>query len=403
MKQFEIPHFYKSSIIGELKNKRKEEDPKKKDFSPSELKFGNTTFVIARHFGFCYGVENAIEISYRALDDHPDKRIFLLSQMIHNPDVNKDLQDRGMRFVMDTHGQMLMDWEELTADDIVITPAFGTTLEIEERLSQKGIELKTYDTTCPFVTRVWKKAEKLSTDEYAVVIHGKAQHEETRATFSHSSANTPSVIIRDLDEAKILAQFITGERPVSDFSTLFKGRFSSDFNPSIHLHRLGVINQTTMLATETQAIADLIKDAIIATHGEENYREHFADTRDTLCYATNDNQQSTLELCGEKADFAMVVGGYNSSNTSHLVELLEEHFPTFYIKNESEIRSANEIQHFDMHRHQTEIAPSFLEEYEGKPLRIALTSGASCPDAVVDRVIQRILELRGETEPQKAS
>jgi len=403
MKQFEIPHFYKSSIIGELKNKRKEEDPKKKDFSPSQLKFGNTTFVIARHFGFCYGVENAIEISYRALDDHPDKRIFLLSQMIHNPDVNKDLQDRGMRFVMDTHGQMLMDWEELTADDIVITPAFGTTLEIEERLSQKGIELKTYDTTCPFVTRVWKKAEKLSTDEYAVVIHGKAQHEETRATFSHSSANTPSVIIRDLDEAKILTQFITGERPVSDFSTLFKGRYSSDFNPSIHLHRLGVINQTTMLATETQAIADLIKDAIIATHGEENYRDHFADTRDTLCYATNDNQQSTLALCGEQADFAVVVGGYNSSNTSHLVELLEEHFPTFYIKNESEIRSANEIQYFDMHRYQTEIASSFLEKYEGKPLRIALTSGASCPDAVVDRVIQRILELRGETEPQTAS
>lgn len=403
MKHFEIPPFYKSSIIGELKNRRKEEDPKKKDFSPSELTFGSTTFIIARHFGFCYGVENAIEISYRALEDHPDKRIFLLSQMIHNPDVNQDLQDRGMRFVMDTEGQMLMDWDELSSDDIIITPAFGTTLEIEERLRLKGIELKTYDTTCPFVTRVWKKAEKLSSDDYAVVIHGKAQHEETRATFSHSSAQTPSVIIRDLDEAKILAQFITGERPVSDFSTIFHGRFSEDFNPEIHLHRLGVINQTTMLATETQAIADLIKDAIIATHGADNYREHFADTRDTLCYATNDNQQSTLALCEEQADFAMVVGGYNSSNTSHLVELLEEHFPTFYVKNETEIRSVDEIQHFDLHRHQTEIAPSFLEKYNGKTVRIALTSGASCPDAVVDRVIQRILELRGEALPQAAN
>lgn len=396
MKQFEIPNFYKSSIIGELKNRRKEEDPKKKDFSPSELTFGSTTFVIARHFGFCYGVENAIEISYRALEEHPDKRIFLLSQMIHNPDVNKDLEERGMRFVMDTHGNALIDWNELTSDDIVITPAFGTTVEIEENLKAKGIELQTYDTTCPFVTRVWKKAEKLSSDGYAVVIHGKEKHEETRATFSHSDAHTPSLIIRDLDEAEILAQFIRGTRPIDDFKRLFEGRFSTNFDPAVHLHRLGVVNQTTMLATETQEIAEHIKNAIIEKYGEENYRNHFADTRDTLCYATNDNQQSTLALAQESADFAIVVGGYNSSNTSHLVELLEAHFKTYFIKNESELINASTVHHFNLHTQEVSRSSSFLDAYSEKPVRIVLTSGASCPDAIVDRVIKRILELRGE-------
>jgi len=393
MKSFDIPEFYRSPIIGKIKEKRKERDPRKKDFSPTVIDFGAIRFHIARHFGFCYGVENAIEISYRAIDENPGKNIFLLSQMIHNPDVNADLEKNGLRFIQDTKGNMLMSWDDIQKGDIVIIPAFGTTIEIENLLVEKGIDIEKYDTTCPFVTRVWKQAQKLSSKEYAVVIHGKADHEETRATFSHSSSETPSVVIRDMSEAKILAQFIRNERPEREFFEIFKNRHSKDFDPSVHLQKLGVINQTTMLATETQAISDFLKNVITEVYGSENYREHFADTRDTLCYATNDNQDSTLALMEQPADLAIVVGGYNSSNTSHLVELLEQKFPTYYIKNESEIQDENHVQHFDFHNGKLLQSDTFLPNKE--VIDIAITSGASCPDAVVDRVMTKILELKG--------
>jgi len=395
MKTFNIPTFYKSPIISKVKEIRKLSDPRKKDFSPTVLDFGPVQFYIARHFGFCYGVENAIEISYKALEENPGKRIFLLSQMIHNPDVNNDLTSRGMKFLMDTSGKQLIEFSELNKSDIVIIPAFGTTLQIEQQLNEIGIEVRKYDTTCPFVERVWKKSEKLGEEQYSIIIHGKYNHEETRATFSRAEKNAPSIILKDLAEAKKLGQFILGEITLEEFNQLFSNKFSKKFNPLKDLERVGVINQTTMLATETQEIAEYIKSIMIKKYGETNLKEHFADTRDTLCYATNENQEATYALLKTDADIAIVVGGYNSSNTSHLVELCEEKLPTYFISGPSEIISSVEINHFIYSSQQHIVTKDFLPNKT--PLKIILTSGASCPDSIVDEVLQKIISFYSDS------
>lgn len=389
MKQFDIPTFYRSPIISRVKSLRKERDPRKKDFTPTVLDFGPVKFYIARHFGFCYGVENAIEISYRALDDNPGKRIFLLSEMIHNPAVNHDLQARGIRFIMDTKGKQLTPWEDITSDDIVIIPAFGTTIEIMERLADMGIETKSYDTTCPFVVKVWKRADQLGGKDFTIIVHGKHRHEETRATFSHSQQNAPTVIVRDLADTEKLAQVIKGELSRADFYRIFDGKYSEGFDPDRDLTRVGVVNQTTMLASETQGIADYVKQTIIEKYGEEAYKDHFADTRDTLCYATNDNQRATFGLLEMDADLAIIVGGYNSSNTSHIVELCEEKYPSYFISSADKIVDRNLIHHFNYHE-QVELSTADFLPHKN-PVNIILTSGASCPDAVVDEVMQKLL------------
>lgn len=391
MRSFTIPTHYRSELIGRLKAFRKAQDPRKKDLSPTLLDLGAVRFVFARHFGFCYGVENAIEISYKALEENPGKRIFLLSQMIHNPAVNDDLTSRGMRYIQDTQGRMLMDWDELKADDIVIIPAFGTTLETEARLKAIGIDPLKYNTTCPFVEKVWKRSDQLGDQQYTVIIHGKAKHEETRATFSHTVRKAPAVVLRDMAEAELLGRIILGEEPLETFETMFRSRASEGFDPTKDFQRVGVVNQTTMLATETQAIADHFKQVMVTKYGEADLKAHFADTRDTLCYATNDNQDATNELLKAEADLALVVGGYNSSNTSHLVELLERKFPTYFIKDEGEILSAEAIQHFNYPAQKLESTAGWLPAK--RPVTIILTSGASCPDTLLDRVMLKVLGM----------
>jgi 4-hydroxy-3-methylbut-2-en-1-yl diphosphate reductase len=348
-------------------------------------------FYIARHFGFCYGVENAIEISYKALEENPDKKVYLLSQMIHNQEVNADLQNRGIKFIMDTDGTQFIPWEKIDKEDVVIIPAFGTTLEIERKLREKGVEVQQYNTTCPFVEKVWNRAERLGKDNYTVIIHGKPKHEETRATFSHSSASSHSVVVRDMEDAQRLANYVRDGKMKSEFYEEFRGNYSSGFDPEKHLQRVGVVNQTTMLASETQAIADFFRQIMITKYGEENSKDHFADTRDTLCYATNENQDATNELLKLDVDLAIVVGGYNSSNTSHIVDLCERNFTTYFINSDSEIRSREEIHHFDYHRKEKRVTFAFLPDRQ--PVRIILTSGASCPDTVVDRVMIKLLDF----------
>ena len=389
MKKFDVPDFYRSNLIGAIKNQRKELDPKKKDFSPTIVDFGPIQIHLARHFGFCYGVENAIEISYRAIEENPDKNIYLLSQMIHNPIVNEDLLSRGLKFIMDTQGNQLIDWDVINSDDVVITPAFGTTIEIQKLLEKKNIKLETYDTTCPFVTRVWKKAERIGNDNYSIIIHGKYNHEETKATFSHSYQNAPSLIIKDLHEAKLLVDFIEEKRPETEFYSTFEGKYSEGFDLKKDLEKIGVVNQTTMLASETEEISNFLKDFIIEKRGQENYKDFFADTRDTLCYATNENQKATYSLLEVPADLAIVVGGYNSSNTSHLVELCEKVLPTYFIKSEEEILSKETIRHFNYNYKTTSEKVGYLPIKE--KLKVIITSGASCPDAVVDRVLKKLL------------
>jgi len=389
IKKFDIPAYYRSSITGKIKESRRLKDNRKQDFAPTFLDFGSVQFYLARHFGFCYGVENAIEISYRAIEENPDKNVYLLSQMIHNQEVNADLQSRGIKFIADTDGTQFIPWDNIDKDDIVIIPAFGTTLEIEKRLLDKNVEVQKYNTTCPFVEKVWTRAEKLGKENYTIIIHGKPKHEETRATFSHSAHSGASVIVQDMHEAKLLAQFVTGEKSAAEFYKTFEGKFSNGFDVEKDLKRVGVVNQTTMLATETQAIADFFKQTMVQKYGAEDLKNHFADTRDTLCYATNDNQDSTYELLKTQADLAIVVGGYNSSNTSHIVELCERNFATYFINSENEIKSSGEIHHFDYHKKEKKSTHDFLPKKN--PIKIVLTSGASCPDTLVDRVMLKLL------------
>jgi 4-hydroxy-3-methylbut-2-en-1-yl diphosphate reductase len=316
--------------------------------------------------------------------------------MIHNQEVNHDLQSRGIKFIMDTDGTQFISWDKINKEDIVIIPAFGTTLEIEHLLLDKGVEVQKYNTTCPFVEKVWNRAEKLGNEKYTIIIHGKPKHEETRATFSHSAHTGHSIIVRDMEEAQQLGNYILGSKTRAEFYEEFAGRFSKDFDPETHLQRIGVVNQTTMLATETQAIADFFRQLMIQKHGENQLKDHFADTRDTLCYATNDNQEATYQLMKTDADLAIVVGGYNSSNTSHIVELCEKQFPTYFINSDTEIKSRDEIHHYNYHQKEKKITYSFLPEKSS--VKIILTSGASCPDTLVDRVMLQLISHFSNTK-----
>lgn len=390
MKQFDVPIIYRSPLISAIKRKRKEQDKMKKDFSPTLLDFGPLKIYLARHFGFCYGVENAIEIAFKTVELNPGKRIFLLSEMIHNPQVNADLLSHGVQFLQDTKGNQLVPLESITADDIVIIPAFGTTLEMEAKLKTLGIATEKYNTTCPFVEKVWNRSFQIAEKEYTVVVHGKPTHEETRATFSHAAAKAPAVVVNDMKEAIELGKFIKGEKPVAEFYKQFAGRYSANFDAEKDLQRIGVVNQTTMLAADTIAIADYLKKVIVTKYNlsETETEKHFAETRDTLCYATNDNQGAVYELLKTDADLAIVVGGYNSSNTSHLVELCEEKLPTYFINNADKIFSPSVILHYNLHAKQEITTADFLPVVN--PVNILITSGASCPDALVEAAIEKI-------------
>jgi 4-hydroxy-3-methylbut-2-en-1-yl diphosphate reductase len=390
MKTFQVPPAYRSPLITAVKDKRRAEDRMKKDFSPTLLDFGPLHIFLARHFGFCYGVENAIDIAFRIVEENPDKNIFLLSEMIHNPQVNQDLKNGGIRFLQDTNGSQLIPFENLTPADIVITPAFGTSLEIDGLLKSKGIHTEIYNTTCPFVEKVWNRSGQIAENKFTVIIHGKPDHEETRATFSHAAAAGPALVIRDMEEAIQLGRFIKGENPAGKFFELFKERISQGFDPAKDLERIGVVNQTTMLASETQEIADFLKQAIQESSSPttENPADRFADTRDTLCYATNDNQSAVLGMLNTPADLAIVAGGYNSSNTSHLVELCEQELPTYFVEGPEKLISGEEILHYDLRRHEEIRYRGYLPDKN--PLRILITSGASCPDAIVESIINKL-------------
>jgi 4-hydroxy-3-methylbut-2-enyl diphosphate reductase len=399
MKTFQVPPAYRSPLITAIKNRRRAEDKMKKDFSPVLLDFGPLHIFLARHFGFCYGVENAIDIAFRTVEENPGKNIFLLSEMIHNPRVNQDLENRGIRFLQDTRGKQLISFDSLQKNDIVITPAFGTSLEIDALLKSRGIHTEKYNTTCPFVEKVWNRSGQIAEKKFTVIIHGKPGHEETRATFSHASAGGPALVIRDLKEAFILGHFIKKEKARADFFQIFGDRISPGFDPATDLEKIGVVNQTTMLASETQQIADFLKQAIqersLLTN--ENVAEQFADTRDTLCYATNDNQSAVSGMLLLPADLAIIVGGYNSSNTSHLAELCEAQLPTYFVEGADKMISDEKILHFDLENHREKTTVGWLPAK--RPLRLLLTSGASCPDAIIESVISKLCGLIRGTRP----
>ena len=395
-RSFDIPEFYRSPIISVIKQARRLEDQRKKDRSPSLLRVGDLTFKIARHFGFCFGVENAIEIAYRAVAENPDKRVFLLSEMIHNPQVNNDLRERGVEFLLATDGSELVPFDNLQPEDIVIVPAFGTTVELFDQLAKIGVDPYRYNTTCPFVEKVWKRAHQLGEQGYSVIVHGKETHEETRATFSHARVTAPTLVIRDRAEAEKLAAYIRRDLSVEKFEEIFAGRYSQNFDPESSLERIGVVNQTTMLASETQDISDILRRAIESRYGTSQQSKHFANTRDTLCYATYENQEAVRGMIETGGDLAIVVGGYNSSNTSHLVELCLSRMPTYHIKDAGEILGKDCIRHLDFQTGEIQESSDWLNVT--RPLEILITAGASCPDALVDRVLKRIIDIYGVSE-----
>ena len=402
MKSFNVPTTYRSPLISAIKNKRKLQDKMKKDLSPTLLDLGDLKIYLARHFGFCYVVENAIEISFRTIDENPGKRIFLLSEMIHNPQVNADLIEKGVKFLQDTGGKQLIPFSELSPDDIVLIPAFGTTLKIEKELRDVGIKIEKYNTTCPFVEKVWNRSEQIASKGYSIVIHGKPKHEETRATFSHASSGAASVVVNDMNEAIELSRYITGALPPDSFYEKFAGRYSEGFDVQRHLQRIGVVNQTTQLATDTQAIADYLR-TVMKEHyqlDESQIDERFADTRDTLCYATNDNQSAVTALLNTPADLAIVAGGYNSSNTTHLVELCEEVLPVYFINSPEKIISESDILHYNYHTKQEVLTRGYLPSK--KPVSILITSGASCPDAIVEEIIRKVSSFYNGEEKLQA-
>ena len=374
---------YRNSIFSLLKGSRRGGQ-----MEPFELDFGPVSFMVARHFGFCKGVENAIEVAYETLTRNPGRRVFMISELIHNSFVNDDLRARGLQFIKTAKGKQLIPWSELRKDDIVITPAFGATREDKQILEELGVDLAPWNATCRFVENVWFRARELGEMGYTIIVHGKFRHEETLATLSHSQVHAPTVVVKDMAEAKILADIMQGETPTERFTEVFGQKSSAGFNPETDLQRVAVVNQTTMLATETAEISDYFKSVMIQLHGEDQADQYIANTRDTLCYATKNNQNATLQLLAEPADMAIVIGGRNSSNTSHLVELCEEKLTTYFIASERDILSHKEILHYDFHTQTERIIENFLPAHQ--PARILLTSGASCPDAIVERVLLKL-------------
>ncbi len=400
-----VPNHYAGSMIQKVKDFRQSNG--KRFLSPTLLKIDQLEVLIPRHFGFCFGVERAIHMAFSTLEQHPDRRTFLVSEIIHNPLVNNELKERGIRFIYDAEGRRQIAADELSSADIALIPAFGTTLQVEESLQQSGVDMSTeeyranYDTTCPFVSKVWKRGEELGREGYTIIIHGKYRHEETQATHSHTEQYAKTLVVLDSAEARKLADYIIGERGLTDFANDFAGKASQDFDPKSDLERVAVVNQTTMLAEETLEVTRILREAMRQRYGEENLDYHCADTNDTLCYATNQNQNATHALLRSGADLALIVGGYNSSNTSHLVEICSEVMPSFLIANSDEIVSAEQIRHFDIGKKEMVETGDWLPA--ALPVRLIITSGASCPDILMNQVLEKIADFFGYGEVELAA
>jgi 4-hydroxy-3-methylbut-2-en-1-yl diphosphate reductase len=382
MKKFDIPDRFRSNALSSLKHAPKLVDGKR-NLEPFRFSLGELTVSLPRHFGFCYGVEHAVELAYQTLRDYPGRRLFFLSEMIHNPLVNRDLISNGFQFLQSTTGETLIPFEELQNNDVVLIPAFGAPLDTLDRLNQLGVTLKTIDTTCPFVEAVWKKSTKLGQEGYTTIIHGKHYHEETKATFSRACTNGPAVVVLNLAEAQKLVDYAKDSSNIENFYREFEGKFSPGFNPQVHLRHIGVVNQTTMLASETLEISSFFK-AYIVQHTTEG---RFAETRDTLCYATHDNQSAWQRCLEQPADFALVVGGFNSSNTKQLVTLAAQKLPVYFISGAADLSENGTLNHYDINTDSfltSQLPPNLVHR------TILLTGGASCPDKELERVLMRL-------------
>jgi len=351
---------------------------------------GQITIKLAKEFGFCYGVERCIDLAYAALKVFPDKPLYILGEIIHNPEVNDQIRDMGIRFLSGPN--KAADINDLGEGDIVIIPAFGTEVGIREKLEAKGCQF--VDTTCGDVMSVWKRVRTYAKEEVTSIIHGKASHEETMATSSQAIAKDGHyLVVLNLDEADTVCDYIINGGDREAFLKQFADCHSEGFDPDQHLRAVGVANQTTMMRGETEEVQRRIRAAIAKRYGETKVDGHFRFF-DTICGATQDRQDALAEMLAEPMDLLLVIGGYNSSNTSHLAEMGEAQLPTFFIKNANEISDATLIRHWNQHTQEVEKTTDWLPSGD---LRVGITAGASCPNNLIEDVIRRLLELRGSS------
>lgn len=350
---------------------------------------GNLTVKLAKEFGFCYGVERAIDLAYAARRAYPSQRIFLLGEIIHNPEVNDQI--RRMGIVTIASKPQDDEINQLRPEDIVIIPAFGTEVLTRRKLEEKGCLF--VDTTCGDVMSVWKRVRQYSKDGVTSIIHGKAWHEETKATSSQARAhgNGHYLVVFTLAETDSVCIYIVHGGDKAEFLEKFKGAYSEGFDPDLHLQAIGVANQTTMLRGETEEVQRRLKNAMARKYGEAELHNHFRFF-DTICGATQDRQDALEKLLRQPPDLLLVIGGYNSSNTSHLAEMGEAKLPTYFIKNAPKMVSDKLIVHYDQHLHKEVETRNWLPD--GK-ITVGITAGASCPNNLIEDAIRRLFELRG--------
>jgi 4-hydroxy-3-methylbut-2-enyl diphosphate reductase len=349
----------------------------------------DTTLRLAKQFGFCYGVERAIDLAYAARKVFAESRLFILGEIIHNPLVNEQIAALGIKNLLGTGPEA--EIEDLTAQDVVIVPAFGTDLITLKKIQDRGCQI--VDTTCGDVMSVWKRVRQNATEQVTSIIHGKAEHEETKATASRALGlgGGHYLIVLTLKDTDYVCNYIRHGGGKQEFLDRFKDAYSPGFDPDIHLEAVGVANQTTMLRGETEEVQRRIRAAILDRDGPELGSRNFRFF-DTICGATQERQDALGRLLQEKMNLLLVVGGYNSSNTSHLAEMGEEKIPTYFVRSASKLESTTRITHYNLHEKREIVTKNWLPE---GPIIVGITAGASCPNNLIEDTILRLYELRG--------
>jgi len=376
--QAEVEKHYHSPIVEKLRDRG------------GSLTIGKTTIRLAEQFGFCYGVERAIDLAYASRRVFPDQRIFLIGEIIHNPEVNRQLADMAITSL--PWKEVTAEYDLLTENDVVIVPAFGAPTSFTEKIEQQGCHI--IDTTCGDVMKVWRRVRTYAKSGVTSFIHGKRGHEETRATASRATGEDGKghyLIVLTLDETEYVCDFIRNGGDSKDFLTRFDKAVSDDFDPQIHLKEIGVANQTTMLKSETEEIQRRIRKAIVDRDGDSSNFQMF----DTICGATQERQDALFDMLNKHMDLLLVVGGYNSSNTAHLVEIGNENLPTYFIRDSSCLESLETVVHFDIEQNSEVSAPNVLAGFDNVEATIGITAGASCPANLIEEAIVRVLALRG--------
>ena len=376
--QAKVEQHYRSSLVEKIRA------------SGGLFQVGETRLSLAKEFGFCYGVERAIDLAYAARRVFPQAQLFLLGEIIHNPEVNAQMTALGIKNLFDREQSLSLD--ALQPEDVVILPAFGAETAIIEKIRARGCRL--VDTTCGDVMSVWKRVRENAREQVTSIIHGKASHEETRATASRALGKGEGhyVVVLNLEETDALCRYIAYGGDRATFLKKFEGALSPQFDPDLHLQRIGVANQTTMLRGETEEVQRRLRAAILERDTTDANFRFF----DTICGATQERQDALISLLREPLDFLLVIGGYNSSNTTHLAEIGEKKLPTYFVRNQECLESTMRLRHFDLHQ-QREIVTekAWMIRSSGEPLSVGITAGASCPNSLIEEVIRRILFLRG--------